>query len=223
MARATLSLNNGDCLIVAGSREAGALADALPGATVARDVPARLMTARAVIDASHPCERDTHARLAALCAKAGVPLLRFARPGWTAQTGDDWRAVADGAGARAALDPAWRRVFLCLGREERAAFAGDEGRHYLVRTRRDDPAAEGLARFALTAKPGPFTAAAEAELMRAEGIDALVTRDAGGAGAYPKIEGARRLGLPVVMLARPPVACPVARDVGEARAWLASL
>lgn len=219
MARA---IRDSDCLIVSGAREAGALAEALPGAGIAREVPARL-TARAVIDASHPCERETHARLAGLCAGTGVPLLRFARPGWTARPGDDWRGVADGREARAALDPAWRRVFLCLGRGERAAFAGDDTRHYLVRTRHGDPAGEGLARFTLTTGPGPFTARAEAGLMRAERIEALVTRDAGGAGAYPKIAGARLLGLPVVMLARPPVACPVARDVGEVRAWLASL
>lgn len=216
------AIPHNDCLIVAGSREARALAEALPGARVADVVP-QTLAARAVIDASHPCERETHAHLSVLCRARGIPLLRYARPGWTAQPGDDWRIVAEGRAARAALDPAWRRVFLCLGRGERADFAGDAARHYLVRTRRDDPAAEGLADFTLTARAGPFTARSEAALMRAERIDALVTRDAGGEGAYPKIAGARALGLPVVLIARPPVACPVARSIGEARAWLASL
>jgi|GEM_PF-2486416 len=124
--------------------------------------------------------------------------------------------------AEAMLD-VWGCVFLCLGRDERVAFAGDMARHYLVRTRRDDPAAEGLAQFTLTTKAGPYTADAEAALMRDAGIEALVTRDAGGAGAYPKIAGARALGLPVVLIERPVVACAVARDAGEARAWLDSL
>lgn len=216
------AIPHSDCLIVAGSREARALGAALPGVRVVEAVPERL-SARAVIDASHPCERETHARLASLCTARGIPLLRYARPGWTAQAGDDWRIVADGVAARAALDPGWRRVFLCLGRGERAGFAGDEARHYLVRTRHDDPAAEGLADFTLSARAGPFTADSEAALMRAGRIDALVTRDAGGAGAYPKIAGARALGLPVVLIARAPVACPVARTIGEAREWLASL
>ncbi len=211
-----------DCLIVAGSREAHVLAAALPGAVLVDNIPAHL-NARAVIDASHPCERGIHSRLATLCAGQALPLLRYARPGWVAQPGDDWRMVADGVAARAALDPEWSRVFLCLGRDERAAFAGDESRHYLVRTRRDDPAAEGLAYFTLTAKAGPFTAGSEADLMRVHRIDALVTRDAGGEGAYPKIEGARLVGLPVVLIDRPPVACPIARSVEEARAWFASL
>ena len=211
-----------ECLIVSGSREARDLAAALPGSALVDSVPAHLTTG-AVIDASHPCEQHTHAQLAARCAAQDLPLLRYARPGWTAQAGDDWRVVPDGDAARAGLDPAWSRVFLCLGRDERAAFAGDTQRHYLVRTRTDDPAAEGLTDFTLTARAGPFTAGSEADLMRAHRIEALVTRDAGGQGAYPKIEGARLAGLPVILIARPPVACPIARSVEEARAWLASL
>ncbi len=209
-------------LIVDGSREARVLAAALPGAVLVDGVPDPLI-ARAVIDASHPCERDIHARVAARCAAQGVPLLRYARPGWTAGEGDDWQVVPDGEAARAALDPTWSRVFLCLGRDERAAFTGNEGRHYLVRTRRDDPASEGLVDFTLTAKAGPFTARSEADLMRDHRIDVLITRDAGGEGAYPKIEGARLLGLPVVLIARPSVTCPIARSVEEAREWLVSL
>lgn len=209
-------------LIVAGSREARDLVDIVPGAVLVEDVPGRL-DASAVIDASHPCERDIHARIVRLCAQSGLPLLRYARPGWTAVEGDDWRSVPDGTAARAALSPEWQRVFLCLGRAERVAFANDPGRHYLVRTRRDDPATEAITDFTLTSKAGPFTGRSEADLMRAHRIDALVTRDAGGQGAYPKIEGARLAGVPVVLIARPPVACPVACNPGEVRAWLASL
>lgn len=210
------------CLVVDGAREARPLAEAIPGARLVAALPDG-PAPRAVVDASHPCERDTHARVAAFCAARGVPLLRYVRPGWDARPRDDWRRVPDGEAARAALDPAWERVFLCLGRGERAPFAGDAARHYLVRTRRDDPAAEGLMRFTLTAKGGPFDAGEEAALMRAERIAALVTRDAGGAGAYPKIAGARLLGLPVVLIDRPPVACPVAGRVEEVETWLASL
>ncbi len=198
------------------------LAEMLPDAQIIDTLPAA-PRARAVIDASHPCERETHAEVAAICARAGIPLLRYARPGWSPVEGDDWRIVADPQAARAALLPDWSRVFLCLGRAERIAFAADPQRHYLVRSRSDDPTREGLAAFTLTAEPGPFTADAEAKLMQAHRIEALVTRDAGGEGAYPKIEGARMRGLPVILIARPPVACPTAATMEEAAAWLASL
>ena len=36
-------------------------------------------------------------------------------------------------------------------------------------------------------------------------IDLLVSKNSGGAATYPKIAAARTLGLPVVMIARPPM------------------
>ena len=44
---------------------------------------------------------------------------------------------------------------------------------------------------------------------------------AGGSAAYAKIEAARELGLPVVLLKRPePPAGPMAANFAEALAWL---
>ncbi len=50
---------------------------------------------------------------------------------------------------------------------------------------------------------GPFTLAGDLDLMRSRDIEWIVARNAGGSGAFAKIEAARRLGLPVVMIARP--------------------
>jgi precorrin-6A/cobalt-precorrin-6A reductase len=40
--------------------------------------------------------------------------------------------------------------------------------------------------------------------LRDHGIDVVVTKNAGGDGAYAKLAAARTLGLPVVMIDRPP-------------------
>ena len=40
--------------------------------------------------------------------------------------------------------------------------------------------------------------------MRERGVACLVTRNSGGAASVAKVEAARDLGLPVVMLERPP-------------------
>ena len=50
---------------------------------------------------------------------------------------------------------------------------------------------------------GPFTFAYDLALMRSRGIEWVVARNAGGTGARAKIDAARELGLPVVMIARP--------------------
>jgi precorrin-6A/cobalt-precorrin-6A reductase len=57
-------------------------------------------------------------------------------------------------------------------------------------------------------------------LMRREAITALVTKNSGGP-ADAKLAAARLLGLPVVMIARPPkLAGSRASSVEEAVAWL---
>jgi precorrin-6A/cobalt-precorrin-6A reductase len=68
---------------------------------------------------------------------------------------------------------------------------------------------------------GPFTVEGDLDLMRARNIAWLVARNSGGAGARAKIDAARELGVPVIMIARP--ALPARRcveSVDEVLAWL---
>ena len=205
--------------IVGGSREAARLARRAPGASVldlAQQVP--VIEADAVIDARHPFE------IAPLDAVATVPpeaaVMRLRRAPWRAEPADDWISVTDAVSAFAALGSAQSRVFLCLGEAERAPFAADEGRWYLVRTRahRCLPPES-----VVTEKAGPFAVEEEAALMTAHGIEVLVTRNAGGVGAYPKVAAARALGLPVILLSMPRGPGPEVQTVEEALAWFDSL
>src|SRR5205814_126970 len=58
---------------------------------------------------------------------------------------------------------------------------------------------------------GPFALDAEIELLRAHGVDVVVSKNSGGQAAYAKIAAARALGLPAVMVRRPPP--PAAPDL----------
>jgi precorrin-6A/cobalt-precorrin-6A reductase len=159
-----------------------------------------------VVDATHPFATaiTAHAREAA--ADAGVKRLVLLRPTWTPVPGDRWIDVADAREAASALRPFARRVFLSIGSRDLAAFAGLEDTWFLVR--RIDPADTPLplADYALTLGRGPFTREAERALLQQHRIDALVTRASGGAATRAKLDAARDLALPVVMIRRPPSA-----------------
>jgi precorrin-6A/cobalt-precorrin-6A reductase len=173
----------------------------------------------AVVDATHPFAARMTANAVAATTAAGVPLLVLRRPGWTAGPGDRWHRVPAAAAAAALLPRLGERVFLATGRGDLPAFAGLDA-WFLLRAV-DPPPPPLPARHHLVLARGPFTADAERALLREHRIDVLVTRDSGGELTAAKLVAARELGLPVVLLARPPAPdAPVVASVEEALAWL---
>jgi len=67
---------------------------------------------------------------------------------------------------------------------------------------------------------GPYPYAAERELLESRAVDVLLTKDSGGALTEAKLGAAHDLGVPVVVVRRPPVPDGVAvvESVGEALA-----
>jgi precorrin-6A/cobalt-precorrin-6A reductase len=178
--------------------------------------PVRLM-----VDATHPFAATITASAAAACAVTGVPLLRLQRPGWTAQPGDDWRWVDSMAGAAAAV-AGFSSVFLSTGRKSLGAFAGLTAR-CLVRAV-DPPEPPLPPRTTVVLARGPFTVEEELVLLREHGIDVVVTKDSGGPMTAAKLTAARELGVPVVVVRRPPLppGVPVVATVEEALEWVRS-
>jgi precorrin-6A/cobalt-precorrin-6A reductase len=174
----------------------------------------------ALIDATHPFAARMKANAAQAAALAGIPRVAVLRPAWAALPGDRWTEVADMTGAFAALGRTPRRVFLSIGRQELAAFGPPHT--YLVRSvDPPDPAILPPDATSIIAR-GPFTEAAEQALLHAYRIEVLVTKNAGGDATAAKLAAARRLGLPVVMVARPVAPePPVVADAPGALAWLA--
>jgi precorrin-6A/cobalt-precorrin-6A reductase len=174
----------------------------------------------AVVDATHPFAAAMTANAAAAAAATGTPLLRLQRPGWTAGPGDDWRWVASLEEAAAAV-AGREAVFLTTGRQGLAAFAGLTG---AVLVRSVDPPEPPLPpRTTVVLARGPFTVEEETALMREHAVDVLVTKDSGGAMTAAKLTAARDLGVPVVLVRRPPLPpeVPVAATVENALDWLA--
>ena len=68
---------------------------------------------------------------------------------------------------------------------------------------------------------GPFSVEDELALLRAHAIEVLVTKASGGAATYAKLAAARQLGLPVVMVRRPPPPPGPVVEFGRSRPGLA--
>lgn len=174
---------------------------------------------RLLIDATHPYAARISANAAIAADATGIPLIALRRPGWQRVEGDRWTEVDGSADAIAVLGNSPRRVFLALGRQELAPFEVAPQHRYVVRS--VDPVEPALkapdVRYILAR--GPFEEEAEANLLRGEGIDAIVAKNSGGPATYGKIAAARKLGIEVLLFRRPSLPSVAGgRDVDEVAA-----
>lgn len=155
-----------------------------------------------VIDATHPFAAEMSRHAVEACAQTGTPLIALERAPWTKAPGDTWIEVADVTAALAALPDTPANVFLAIGRQHIAPFAAKPQHVYTLRFVDPPEAPLPLAADVIVSR-GPFTFDGELETMRARDIAWIVARNSGGDGARAKIDAARMLGLPVIMIARP--------------------
>ncbi len=174
-----------------------------------------------LIDATHPyAARMPHAAAEA-CTRMGMPRLRLLRLPWAQVDGDRWIAAADLAAAATMLPGLARRVFLTTGQRDLDAFASLTDTWFLIRLIEPPAAPLPLAHCEIRLARGPFRVKNEINLLREHRIEALVSKNSGGEATYGKIEAARALGLPVVMVERP--AAPTGETVGTIDACMAWL
>ncbi len=170
-----------------------------------------------LVDATHPFAARISANAMAAATAAGVPLLALTRPEWVEGPGDRWIRVGNTGEAVARLGFEPTRVFLALGRQTIGDFASAPQHFYLLRFV-DAAAPPALPRHHLVVDRGPFTLAGELALLREHRIQMVVAKNAGGSGARAKLDAARELGLPVVMVDRPFI--PPRPQVGSVAAVL---
>ncbi|MFC0626890.1 cobalt-precorrin-6A reductase [Kribbella deserti] len=158
----------------------------------------------ALVDATHPFAATMTAHAAQAAREVGVPLLLVRRPGWTPQPSDTWHWVDDLAEAAQALPGVGTRAFVTTGRQGLAAFAAAEGRVWML-ARCVEPPEPVPAWCELILARGPYSLQDELNLLQEHRIDVLVTKDSGGGMTAAKLEAARALGIPVVVVRRPSV------------------
>ncbi len=174
-----------------------------------------------VVDATHPFASTMSRNAVQACAEAGVALLALQRAAWQPGPGDRWTSVASGEAAAAALPLVPSRVFLAIGRQTLADFAGSPQHHYLLRLV-DPPAGPlPLPRVEVVLGRGPFRLEEDLDLLRRHGTEVVVSKNAGGDGARAKLDAARLLGLPVIIIERPALLIrATVATVAEVMEWL---
>jgi precorrin-6A/cobalt-precorrin-6A reductase len=174
-----------------------------------------------LIDATHPFAAQISFNAAAAAAEVGIPHLMLIRPVWERTEGDRWIEVDDHEAAAATLPDLAQRIFLTIGRQELAAFAHLQDLWFLMRMI-DPPLPDAaVPPGKLLLERGPFSLDEERSLLKQYQIGAIVSKNSGGDATYAKIIAARELGIPVVMIQRPPIPPgDSVADIESALAWL---
>jgi precorrin-6A/cobalt-precorrin-6A reductase len=175
-----------------------------------------------LVDATHPFAAIISDNAAEACARIGVPRLMLVRPEWRPGPDDRWLEVASLGEAAALLPGIARRVFLTTGPGGIEAFAGSDC-WFLVRLFAPSSTPLSLREHEIIVARPPFTREGERALMRRHRIDTLVTKNSGGP-TEAKLAAARNLGLPVVIIRRPPppdgYAGETSGNIDDAVAWI---
>jgi precorrin-6A/cobalt-precorrin-6A reductase len=176
----------------------------------------------AVIDATHPFAAVMTEHAVAAARETGVPLLVLRRPGWAESQGDEWHWVSSAVAAAKVLPAVGSRVFLTIGRQGLSAFA-DTGLWILARC--VEPPEPLPTWCTIILDRGPYDLDGELALLREHRIDVVVTKDSGSVQTVAKLDAARQLGVPVVVIRRPPLPAGVAAvpSVDQAVEWVRAL
>ena len=174
-----------------------------------------------VVDATHPFATQISRNAVEACAMTQTPLIAHERSEWLAQPGDNWQHVPDTQTAVAALPANPARIFLAIGKQTLPAFAAQPQHFYLLRLVDAPDAALPVPNAEVILDRGPFTVESDIALMRAHAITHIVAKNSGGTGALAKLEAARCLHLPVILIARPAITDRlIARSIPAVMEWL---
>ncbi|BAH48811.1 cobalt-precorrin-6A reductase [Rhodococcus opacus] len=178
----------------------------------------------AIVDATHPFAAQITRNAADAAHRRGIPLVVLRRPEWAPRPGEHWHTAPDLARAADLLPGLGTRIFLTIGRQGVDVFAGLHALWFLIRAI-DPPDVAMPPQSTLLLARGPFAVAGETALMREHRIDVLVTKNSGGGQTDAKLDAARALGIPVLMIRRPPLPSATATvdDVAGAVAWIGAL
>ena len=192
----------------------------------------------ALIDATHPFAQSISSNANQAAKRANCPIIHISRPEWQKQKGDQWIEVSSMQEAAAALSPELSPAFLTIGRLELGAFLHREDISFFCRAieppKQTDPKKQKTSNpmreeewpdnFNFIYAKGPFSYRDEKKLFEKHSFKAIVTKNSGGEKARAKLDVARDLNIPVIMITRPKTpGDQTVQTIDEALNWLENL
>ena len=174
-----------------------------------------------IVDATHPFAVGMRRHAVDAAQRTQVPAVRLARPGWHQHpNARAWYWADDYRHARTIAEQLGQRPFLTSGRQTLQHFTSwDTDALVRVVEPLDFDVPE---RWQVKLSRGPFSYDDEVALMREHGTDVLVTKDSGGTFTASKLDAARDLGIPVVIVRRPsaPAGLTELSDADDVLRWV---
>lgn len=179
-----------------------------------------------LIDATHPFAVRISRNAHIACEVTGTPRLTFLRPAWAVVEGDQWHEVEDVDAAANVASSLGRRAFITLGSADLTPFQNRPDFTYVARVMKPSDTGDGDVPNggALIHGAGPSRSRTRLLLCGVTELMCWLPRHPGGAGARAKLDAARMLGIPVVLIRRPPPEPGrVVSRLEDALAWVASV
>ena len=183
-----------------------------------------------MVDATHPfAEKITKNALLA-SSDLGLPFLILNRPPWVKHCNDQWIEVSRLKNAIKYLKNIEKKtgslfsngsIFLTTGNKELWLFQNFLNFHFLVRTVEEPEIISEWPEATFIKDRGPYSLENEIKLLKKHKISMLIAKNSGGISTYAKIEAARNLMIPVLMVRRPEmINAKSCQTVNEAVEWV---
>ncbi|MCP4930323.1 MAG: precorrin-6A/cobalt-precorrin-6A reductase [Gammaproteobacteria bacterium] len=158
----------------------------------------------AILDVTHPYAQTMSAKSVEAANNCGIPCWRFHRDAWQQQVGDHWQSFAQWSDLAKQLSQ-YQRVLLTCGQLSQAQLGLLQ--HYRHQQQWLRTAVAPNIELPTTVHwikaIGPFALDNERQLLKKHAIDVLVSKNSGGDATSAKLQAARELAIPVMMLDRP--------------------
>lgn len=186
----------------------------------------------AILDVTHPFAATMSSTAVSVAKDMGIPCWRFHRPEWQQQPGDHWQMFNDWqalipelAGKHSVLLTAGQPTQVAMDQLVAQSLQVYGGQRLILRTAAP-PRVELPDSVEWIKGIGPFRLEDEQALFEQYGVDALVTKNSGGASTEAKLHAARELDVEVFMLQRPTLPdadqqfSDIAEGVAVVRDWM---